>query len=882
VVWSPDGRRLATINVHDPQDGGKWAVVLREATDGRPVFRVPRPGSLLSIALSPDGTRLAAGGEGGAIWVFDAKDGSERAAFLTDETRISDLVFRGDSRRLYVAGWGLGGIRVYDPDRDPRGRSAASWFEQLCALSFDPYGSRLLGVDWAEGALTTVTGPNSAVRASHTINANQAPVWPRDDFEFSPDARKLAAPTRDPSRLMVWDTLLGREVAGFASPDSRATAVAFHPDNRIVAVTTYANRDKSPSVTLWDSVSGRILRKIEVPTKGIVNAMAFSDDGRRLAASVFFLRDGRYRGRVTAWDLAKATELGTREFPGQRCRLRFRPDGAVLAVAVLQANVDVLWDIDTGAAIEAPCPRAPFGLAFTPDATRLAVVGYEGNVQLQDARTGAPVLLLRGFGPPIGNIGFTPLVAVSPDSARVAAYNAAGGTFNVWDAGPRFALLRMPESGDVTGWLRRARALVDQGEFAEARAALDKAVASDRDDPAPWIEHAFASWQQGEEPAAKDALERAKRALPDYALRWMELGRLLDQSGRPNEAASVMKRAQALAELRLAKIPDDDESAAILTEILPHAARSHDWHMLRPGSMTASSGARLTLLADGSVRVSGPPASGEVYTIEADAPAGPITALRVEALVDPGLPFGGPGRADNGNFVLSAIRLRRAPGQDGPSFEPVRLTRALADYGYVGPGSTGVIGALDDDPSTGWMTSPLMGQTHRADFLAERSAGPRRGTRLRVELAFPEIHPNHGLGRFRLWTTGRYVPLYKTALEMIRGATQGHGLTRLGAAYLSLGEWQRAGSVLARAAERPDSPALDDFLLSLALHNQGRTSEARAACERALARYRAGATGGIEAREVALEALTRASGLGAESAELALLDASFPDDPFGR
>jgi serine/threonine protein kinase/WD40 repeat protein/tetratricopeptide (TPR) repeat protein len=881
LAWSPDGRRLAATQISDPTDVGRSAVALLDASNGEPVFRVTRAGALHAVAFSPTGERLAVGGDGGAIWVLDASHGRERATILTDEARITDMVFRGDSRRLYVAGWSTGGVRVYDPDRDARGWGLTSWIEQLCALSFNPHGSRLLGIEWTQGVMTTVTGPTGAFVAERAIPVTRVPYWPRNDFCFSPDARRLAAPTRNLNSLGVWDTLLGREVAGFGSPELRATAVEFHPDNRIVAFPTYSIPDKNPGVTLWDSVSGKVVRKIEIHTKGIINAMAFSDDGHRFAACVFSVEDGQYVGRVTVWDLANNAELGTKEFPGPQARIRFRPDGAALAVAVLQANVDVLWDIETGATIETPCPRSPYGLAFTRDAKRLAVVGYEGNVQLQDARTGAPVLLLRGFGPPIGNAGFTPLVAVSPDGARVAAFNSAGGTMNLWDAGPRYALLRMPEAGDVSGWLRRARALVDRGEFSDASVSLEHALSIGRDDPTPWIEHALASWQQGEEQAAKDALGRALGALRDDGLRLFELGKLLDESGRTSEAATVLNQARALTQRRLAAAPDDQEAAAILTDLLPHADPSEGWRLLRPGSMTAESGATLALLPDGSIRVGGPPARGEVYTVEAEAGPDPITALRVEALGDQDLPLRGPGRNENGNFYLGAIRLYLVAGQGGSSLEPIRLKRALTAQDSAAQNNSSAIAALDADPATGWSILPWTGRTHRADFVAEALSRARHATRLRVVLSFPEVTPNHGLGRFRLWTTGRVVPLYETALEVIRGAAQGHGLTRLGAAYLSLGEWQRAASVLARAAERPDAPALDGFLLSLALHHQGRASEARAACERALAHYRAGATDGGAAREIALEALTTIRGVRPEKAELTLLDAAFPEAPFG-
>ena len=65
-------------------------------------------------------------------------------------TNVSGLAFSPDGRRLYAAGWGMGGVKVFDPDRDPRGRGVRDWHDQIGALTFDREGLRVLGIDWQE------------------------------------------------------------------------------------------------------------------------------------------------------------------------------------------------------------------------------------------------------------------------------------------------------------------------------------------------------------------------------------------------------------------------------------------------------------------------------------------------------------------------------------------------------------------------------------------------------------------------------------------------------------------------------------------------------------------------------------------------------------
>ena len=62
--------------------------------------------------------------------------------------------------------------------------------------------------------------------------------------------------------------------------------------------------------------------------------------------------------------------------------------------------------------------------------------------------------------------------------------------------------------------------------------------------------------------------------------------------------------------------------------------------------------------ADGSYLLSGPPPGDERYEIIVPLPDRPVNAIRLEAMRDPSLPYGGPGlNPDNGNIVLTEIEF---------------------------------------------------------------------------------------------------------------------------------------------------------------------------------------------------------------------------------
>src|SRR5207249_6569469 len=81
------------------------------------------------------------------------------------------------------------------------------------------------------------------------------------------------------------------------------------------------------------------------------------------------------------------------------------------------------------------------------------------------------------------------------------------------------------------------------------------------------------------------------------------------------------------------------------------------WTVLTPERVTANGGVVLTPQPDGSMIASGLNPAETVYTMEASAPLPGLTAIRLEALPDPSLPKGGPGRDPYGNFQLNGFEV---------------------------------------------------------------------------------------------------------------------------------------------------------------------------------------------------------------------------------
>lgn len=80
-----------------------------------------------------------------------------------------------------------------------------------------------------------------------------------------------------------------------------------------------------------------------------------------------------------------------------------------------------------------------------------------------------------------------------------------------------------------------------------------------------------------------------------------------------------------------------------------------NWTVLNLSSATLPAGVTYSVLGDGSLLIGGANPATALYSLTFNLPFGGITGLRLEALEDASLLNNGPGRRDNGNFVISEM-----------------------------------------------------------------------------------------------------------------------------------------------------------------------------------------------------------------------------------
>ena len=176
------------------------------------------------------------------------------------------------------------------------------------------------------------------------------------------------------------------------------------------------------------------------------------------------------------------------------------------------------------------------------------------------------------------------------------------------------------------------------------------------------------------------------------------------------------------------------------------------WQPLLPEKLSAENGVKLTAQEDKGILAAGENADKNTYVLQFIAgELTTITALKLEALPHESFVNQGPGRADNGNFVLSEISLDQQQ-------KPIKLDSPAADFEQTGWPARNTI---DANPSTGWAVMPAFGKPHTLTIPLKLPLQVAKDQPLTIKLSF-QFGRQHTLGHFRISATDSPIQLVRT------------------------------------------------------------------------------------------------------------------------
>ena len=203
-----------------------------------------------------------------------------------------------------------------------------------------------------------------------------------------------------PAALVGGKTAGKLELAMKIGPLAPVTAVAFSPDNKLLAVGSYGQ------VVVWDLTTAKPA-KLLTNVLGAVNDLRFNPKGDLLAVGGGqpSAKGDLRLYRVSDWSLLAVL----RGHDDVVFSLAFSPDGEHLASASFDHTVR-LWSVQTHARVKEYHHHSDFvyAVAFSPDGKQLVSASKDRTVQLYETQSGKGLFTFSGMEQDIMAVAFHP------------------------------------------------------------------------------------------------------------------------------------------------------------------------------------------------------------------------------------------------------------------------------------------------------------------------------------------------------------------------------------------------------------------------------------------------------------------------------------------
>lgn len=319
------------------------------------------------LEFSPDGKRVAVGGQDGITHVYDLLTGKLAFPPLRQKAMILGLMFSPNGRWLATASADYTAC-LWNADTGQPAHAPLEHEFVVFQVAFSDDGRRML----------TLT--HNQARVFDTLSGKQLRSFehgPLIRAALSPDGRRVVTGGHDHT-ARVWDVESGTQILPSLKHGNQVFDVAISPDDKLIGTASLDYKGR-----IWDAATGKLIA--ELPHSGVVKQVLFSSDNRHVATE-------SQDGMIAIWR-AESGELIQRINLESDSAIRFAPDGQQI---VAYGGGAQILDVKSGRLANAPIHlREVPTAAIDPTGRLLATASTDGTVRVFDLTSRDPPLTVR-------------------------------------------------------------------------------------------------------------------------------------------------------------------------------------------------------------------------------------------------------------------------------------------------------------------------------------------------------------------------------------------------------------------------------------------------------------------------------------------------------
>lgn len=286
VAWSPTGRQIASAGLNPK-------LQIWDATTGRRLASFP--GDATRVAWSPDGRRVAVGGRLGTLEVWGAAPAHRMLACRGDTRYVRAVAWSPDGRFIACSGDGET-AQVWEAVTGECVLTYHSHAHSLSALAWSPNGRRIAsgGLEKTEQGWEGIIHIWEAMTGQHVLTC-RGHTHSVIALAWSPENSRFVSAGVD-GILRIWDSVTGDCLLTYTGHSASVVTVAWSPDGKWIVSGGSAREwpsfgwPEAPEgvatlVQVWDAATGDCLLTYGGHYASLVDAVAWSPDGTRIASA---------------------------------------------------------------------------------------------------------------------------------------------------------------------------------------------------------------------------------------------------------------------------------------------------------------------------------------------------------------------------------------------------------------------------------------------------------------------------------------------------------------------------------------------------------------------------------------------------------------------